>query len=126
MSYIGLGSRGPVAAAADATGLNPGNLTTSFTPAVINCNVSFFEIYHMVISGVPIGASATVLLNNKPWGFTYPNQGSEWDPTQPMELNPTDELDFLWSTNSGSPLVTIWLRYDPLIQPFAKSTIGTA
>lgn len=123
MSYIGLGSRGPVAALSDSTGLNTGNYTTAFTPAIISCNVAAFEVYHMVVTAVPVGANAQILINNKPWGFTYPLQGAEWNPPQPMLLNPTDELDFLWSiaATGPAPLVTLWLRYDPLIQPVMRS-----
>lgn len=123
MSYIGLGSRGPVSATSDTTGLNTGNYTTAFTPAVMACNVAYFEVYHMVVANVPIGANANIIINNKPWGFTYPLQGAEWNPPQPMLLNPTDELDFLWSiaASGQAPQVTVYLRYDPIIQPSGGS-----
>lgn len=124
MSYIGLGSRGPVIASADTTGFNTGNFTCSFSPAVLNTNVAYFEVYHFVVANVPVGASAQITINNKPWGFTYPLQGSEWNPPQPMLLNPTDQIDFLWSiVSSGSqaPTVTAWLRYDPDIQPVMRA-----
>jgi hypothetical protein len=122
VSYIGLGSRGPVAAIADTTGLNTGKYTNAFTPAVISCNVPYFEIYHLVITNVPVGANAQIVINNKPYGFTYPLFGSEYDPSQPILMNPTDEIDFLWSiTASGqAPQVTLYLRYDPLIQPVSR------
>lgn len=122
MSYIGLGSRGPVAAAADTTGLNTGNYTTAFTPAVLACNVPFYEIYHMVVANVPVGANAQIIVNNKPYGFTYPLFGSEWNPAQPLLMNPTDEIDFLWSiaASGQAPQVTVYLRYDPVIQPISK------
>jgi hypothetical protein len=123
MSYIGLGSRGPNVAARDTTGLNVGNYTNAFTPAAMACNVPAFEVYHMIISNVPIGANAQIVINNKPWGFTYPLQGAEWNPPQPMLLNPTDELDFLWSiaASGQAPNVTVWLRYDPAIQPVSRN-----
>lgn len=119
MSYIGLGSRGPYAAIADTTGMNIGNYTNAFTPDIISCNVPYFEIYHMVVTNVPVGARASLLVNNKPFGFTYPLFGSEWNPPQPLLMNPTDELDFLWSiaASGQAPQVTLWLRYDPDIQP---------
>jgi hypothetical protein len=118
MSYIGLGSR-TVTASRDTTGQNTGNYTSAFTSAVFNVNQPYFEIYHMVVQNVPIGANAQIVVNNKPWGFTYPLQGSEWNPAQPLLLNPSDELDFLWSiaASGTAPVVTVWLRYDPAIQP---------
>lgn len=125
MSYIGLGSRGPNTGASDSTGLNTGNFTNAFTPAILATNVPYFEIYHMIVTNVPVGANAQIVVNNKPWGFTYPLFGSEWDPSQPLLMNPTDEIDFLWNVlASGTPpLVTVWLRYDPLIQPITKQAL---
>jgi hypothetical protein len=125
VSYIGLGSRGPNTAATDTTGLNTGNYTNSFTPAALATNVPYFEIYHMIVSNVPIGANAQIVVNNKSWGFTNPLIGSEWDPSQPLLMNPTDEIDFLWSiaASGQAPLVTVWLRYDPVIQPYTKAQL---
>ena len=118
MSYIGLGSR-MVTATLDTTGLNSGNYTCAFTGTVLNVYQAYFEVYHIIVQNVPIGASAEILLNNKPWGFTYPLQGAEWNPPQPLLMNPSDELDFLWSipASGQAPIVTAWLRYDPAIQP---------
>lgn len=122
MSYIGIGQR-TVNAQIDSTGLNTGNYTNAFTPAILNSNVPFFEIYHIVVANVPVGANAQIVINNKPWGFTYPLQGAEWNPPQPMLLNPTDELDFLWSiaASGQAPQVTVWMRYDPTIQPVSRN-----
>lgn len=114
MSYISLGSR-PVTGSLDTTGLNPGNLTCSFGPAIINVNVPYAEIYHMVVNDIPGGAQATIYLNYRFYGFCYPNVGSEWNPSQPIYLNPSDELDFCWNIATGSPMVTIYLRYDPAV-----------
>jgi hypothetical protein len=117
MSYIGLGSR-PSTAVADQTGLNPGNYTNAFTPALVNVNVPNFEIYHMVVNGVPGGAQATIYLNNRFYGFCFPNVGAEWNPAQPIYMNPSDELDFCWNivASGPAPMATIYLRYDPAIQ----------
>jgi hypothetical protein len=116
MSYIGLGSR-VVTASLDQTGLNTGNYTAAFTPAALNVNVPYFEIYHMVVTSVPVGAQATIDINNKIYGFCYPNIGSEWNPAQPILMSPTDEIDFLWNiaATGPPPMTTIYLRYDPLI-----------
>lgn len=122
MSYISLGSR-TVAAALDTTGLNNGNYSNSFTPAVLNTNVSYYEVYHMVVTSVPGGAQAIIYINNKFYGFCYPNVGSEWNPAQPILMNPADEIDFCWNIAAAgtAPLVTAYLRYDPDINPGAMS-----
>lgn len=114
MSVIGLGSR-RVVSAPDLTGSNPGNLTAAFTPAVININVPFFELYKMIVQNVPIGFSALCAIDNKQFSFTLPNQGSEWDPSQPMLMIPTNELDLFWNiptSNTTLPVVTAWFRFD--------------
>jgi hypothetical protein len=115
--YVGLGSR-RVISAADLTGLNPGNFTAAFTPAVININVPYFEVYKMIVENVPIGFSATCVIDAKKFSFTLPNQGSEWDPAQPMQLIPANELDLLWNipvANTTVPIVTAWFRFDQSI-----------
>lgn len=121
MAYVKLGPR-TVTAAADQTGKNAGNLTTAFTGVTWSTNVAYFELYHMVISSVPVGAYANIYVNNQPWGFTFPNLGSEWDPTQPILLTPTDEVDFLWNVVAATtplPVTTAWIRYDPAAQTAA-------
>lgn len=117
MSYVNLGSR-IVIATADTTGLNTGNYTNAFSPAVINVNVPYFEIYHMVVTGAITTPQATIYINNKTYGFCYPNIGSEWNPAQPILLNPSDEIDFCWNLaagGTGAPTVSIYLRYDPTL-----------
>jgi hypothetical protein len=114
MPYVGLGSR-RVVAALDQTGLNTGNLTSAFTPAVININVPYYEVYKMIVENVPIGFSATCVIDTKHFSFTLPNQGSEWDPAQPMLMIPSNELDLLWNipvANPTVPIVTAWFRFD--------------
>ena len=118
MTYIGLGPR-QVLAAADQTGLNTGNLTTAFTAQALGFFVSQFECYHMVVTSVPSGAMGTVYLGARMYGFTFPNSGTEWDPSQPMLINPGTELDILWNVAAASPsslpLATAWFRYDPAV-----------
>ena len=118
MTYIGLGPR-QVLAVADQTGLNTGNLTTAFTAQALGFFVNQFECYHMVVTDVPAGAMGTVWLGANRYGFTFPNSGTEWDPSQPMLINPGTELDILWTTSATNPpsvpLVTAWFRYDPAV-----------
>ena len=49
MSYVTLGSRGPLTGVKDNSVLNPGNWTVSFTPDIINVNLSQFEVYKIVV-----------------------------------------------------------------------------
>lgn len=117
MSYVGLGSRFNIAAK-DATGMNAGNYTNAFTSGVLGINVANYELYHIVVSNVPAGAQATLYIGARQWGFTNPNGGSEWDPAQPMLLNPSEEVYFFWnlaSTGAVKPQVTCWFRYDPAL-----------
>jgi hypothetical protein len=117
VSYIGLGSRYTVAAK-DQTGLNAGNLTNAFTDSIVGIKIAQFEVYHMVVTNVPGNAMASIYIGARQWGFTNPLSGSEWDPSQPMLLNPGQELDFLWdlaATGTVLPQVTAWYRYDPTL-----------
>lgn len=114
MAYAGLGPRGPLLAVPDSTGHNSGNWTTAFTSAVLGINVAWFECFHMVVDQVPAGAYARIEIGAKPWGFTNPQAGSEWDPSQPMLLQPTQDIYFYWSAPATGvpPRVTMWFRYD--------------
>lgn len=117
MPYLPLGSV-TTPTAPDNTGLNPGNLTTAFTAAVLNARVAWFEVYHAVVTGVPAGGSAIVNVGAKQFSFTQPFGGSEWDPAQPLLLQTGQEVYFLWSlaaTVTVLPAVTLWTRYDPTL-----------
>jgi hypothetical protein len=118
VSYVGLGSV-VLTASLDTTGFNQGNYTCSFTEAVMSFTMPHVELYHAVVLNVPVGAQATVNINNKSWGFTYPLFGSEWNPPQPMSLTHGDQVDFLWNivASGQAPIVTVWLRYDPELNP---------
>ena len=116
MSYLSLQSRSTTAAL-DTTGLNDGNLTNAFTAREL-FPVAQYELYHMVVTDVPAGANGAVYIGARQWGFTFPNSGSEWDPSQPMLLTPGQEIYILWNIASPSPtglypVVTGWFRYDP-------------
>jgi hypothetical protein len=116
VAYIGLGSRS-VVATTDTTGFNAGNWTNSFTSAVININVANYEMYHAVITSAPAGAQATVQVDAQIYSFSFPLFGSEWDPQQPLLLQPGREIYFLWNiTASGTPpQVNCYFRYDPTV-----------
>ena len=118
MSYIELGVR-KATGAADATGNNKGNWTVVFTPTDLATNIAYFEIYHAVISGAP-GSTMTWFVDNKQWETTAAGDINSWDPNQPLLMIPGQNLYFYWSdpvTDNTPPTVTIWMRYDPNVQP---------
>lgn len=119
MSYVTLGSRGPLTGVKDTTGLNPGNWTAAFTPDIIDSNVSQFEVYKIVVlCHKPTLVTFNVFVDIFQWDTgVYGNQNS-WDPTQPLILRPGQTLAFTYSnpaTDGFPPIVTLWLRYDPAI-----------
>ena len=119
MSFVTLGSRGPTTGKPDTSVLNPGNWTVSFTPDIINVNLSQFEVYKMVV----FCAKATlvtfdVYVDNFKWDTGIYGNRNSWDPSQPLILRPGQTLAFPYSnpsTDGFPPTVTIWLRYDPAI-----------
>jgi hypothetical protein len=117
MTYAGLGYR-PVAGVLDTTGMNTGNYTCTFDPAVINANVPYFEVYHMYItSPVLSGQNTTVQLslNNGQWDYNLIAQANAWDPAQPMIMTPGDTVFFYFNVPisfTPPPIVTCWFRYD--------------
>lgn len=125
MSYIGLGSRWKFGAA-DSTGENTGNWTIAFTPADLNVNMPYFEVYKMVISGAP-GSSMDVFVEGNQWDTTIAADLNSWDPVQPLQMRPGESLYMYWSdpvTDNTPPLATIWLRYDQDIQANKSAAYG--
>lgn len=119
MSYVTLGSRGPQFGTLDNTGLNPGNWTVAFTPAIVNVQLSQFEVYKIVVlCKKPTLVTFNVFVDTFQWDTgVYGNQNS-WDPTQPLIMRPGQSLNFTYSnpaTDGFPPTVWIWLRYDPAI-----------
>lgn len=116
MPYITLGSR-KVAGAADSTGLNQGNYTCYFPTQLINCNVPNFEVYSICVTGLNQVANATVYVDAQVRSTAKLLGNAEWDPSQPILLQPGDDLAIAWSFGTGgAPTATIWLRYDPAVQ----------
>lgn len=116
MTYIELGSR-TKNGAADRTGNNIGNWTVTFAPVDIATNVSYFEIYKVIVHGAP-GSSLNWYVDTKLWETTLAADDNAWDPAQPLLMIPGRYLYFYWSNPSSDgqpPTVTIWMRYDPEI-----------
>lgn len=117
MTYIPLGAR-RVTAVTDMSGMNAGNWTAAFTPAVlsISTQLPYFEIFHIVITGGAPGASVIVNVDNNEWDTTLIGWQNAWDPAQPMLIQQGQTVYFLFSDAIADNLpatVTVWLRYDP-------------
>lgn len=114
MTYVTLGARGPVTGIKDVTGLNPGNWTVQFTPAILNVNIPQFEVYKMIVAG-GVNTTFTVYLDGKVWDVGIYGTLNSWDPVQPLIVRPGQEIDFAYSdaaTDGTPPVITLWLRYD--------------
>lgn len=118
MGYESLGATLPIVAAADATGMNAGNLTIALDDSANLPKIGNFVIWHMVLEDVPPGAAAVIKWNNsRTWSFVSPqNGGCEWNGNLPMRQS--DALYFLWNipapgTAGQIPQVTVYSMYDP-------------
>jgi hypothetical protein len=117
MSYFSLGSRRQVAAA-DRTGRNTGNLTAAFLAADLNIKVSQFELYHMAMTGIPSNTVITVYQGQQLYTVAQLDTIGDWDPAQPMLLEPAQEIYLFFNIPAAStiiPIVTCWFRFDPMI-----------
>jgi hypothetical protein len=116
MTYVTLGSRGPVTGTPDTSGKNPGNWTIAFDPDTINVNISQFEVYKMVVKSAAAGVPTfDVYVDTFQWDTGIYGTRNSWDPVQPLILRPGQYLYFCYSdpdTDGTPPTATIWLRYD--------------
>jgi hypothetical protein len=117
MGMVDLGPSLAITAAPDTTGLNLGFLTMQAGPSQLLVKVGQYEIWHMVLTNVPAGASARIFYNaQRPFGFCFPSiGGSEWWGRLPMRQS--DTLYFLWSLPSSTPAaqfptLTCYSQYD--------------
>lgn len=116
MAYVPLGSRGPVTAAADTTGLNGTNYTANFDVAALNARVPVCELYSMSVTGLTVVATVTVYVNGKVRSTAKLLGNAEWDPNQPILLTDGDDLALAFDFGTGTkPQATVWLRYDPAL-----------
>jgi hypothetical protein len=118
MTYISLGSRGPVTGKADTTGLNTGNWTIAFTTDILDVNVPQFEVYKMIVAGAN-NTTFNVYVENRQWDTAIYGTQNSWDPSQPLIMRPGESLYFTYSDSIADqtpPIATVWLRYDPLAQ----------
>jgi hypothetical protein len=94
----------------------------SFPPSVIASNLTDFEVYHISLNG-PVGSSLKVTVNTaNEWDYVAQGWSNSWDPSQPLLLNQTDQVDFYWNTaftgppydlvTNIQPVVTLFLRHE--------------
>lgn len=91
----------------------------TFAPDDLNLSQENTEVYQIDLDG-PVGASAKILKNRRPWNTVNQGFRNSWDPAQPMLLSPYDTVQFFWSTaftgppydpvTNVQPQVTMWLR----------------
>ena len=116
--YIPLGSRGPITAALDTTGLNPGNFTNLFDDNTLNAKLPYYEIYSITVTSLKVVATVTVYVNGQVRTTAKLLGNAEWDPNQAILMRDGDDLAIGWDFSTGTkPQVTVWLRYDPAVQP---------
>lgn len=117
-SYTYLGQRGPVTAGLDTTGVNPGNWTVVFTPAVLQFRVPECFVYKMNVKG-PLGSSFNVAIETQIHDVNiFGNQNSWYDDADQLVLRPGENLylqynaPFTYVGDPNTPIAWIFLRYD--------------
>lgn len=118
MSYVPLGSK-VVKAVKDTTGLNPNNWTNVFDVGVLGAKVPVYEVYSIVVTQVPQGATLTAFVGSRQRSAALLAGSAEDDMAQPILMTPTDELFLCWNVAASgtAPVATVWLRYDPALAP---------
>lgn len=117
MAYVGLGPI-RVVAAADATGLNPGNYTFALTS--LPFHVAWFECYHMCIPGnLPSATTLTVTIGQRIYTVAQCEGIADYDPAQPILMAPGQDIYVLTNIPTSPPLtnvpeLTAWFRHDSI------------
>jgi hypothetical protein len=109
-----------LAAAADATGFNPGNWTNAFLSSTLPTVNPQYQIYHMTVTGGTPFAGGRIFRGQQAWSTVQLdiNGTNEWDPSQPLPMKSGQEVYVYWNTpvsGGNPPTVTIWSQYDPAI-----------
>jgi len=93
---------------------------------MINVNLPYFEISHIVVNGAP-NSGFSIFVDIIKWESCPNGQSNAWDPSVPIPLNPGNTVYFYYSnpdTDGDPPVVTIWLRYDQDIIPNKNAVYG--
>jgi hypothetical protein len=114
-SYGFLGRRGPVTGIADQTGLNPGNWTIAFTPAILAFTVPEVLIYKINTMGA-LGSSFSVYIETQQHDVNvFGTQNSWYDDADTLVIRPGENFYLCYSnpaTDNTPPVATIFMRYD--------------
>lgn len=115
-SYGYLGKRGPYTGVPDTTGLNPGNWTIAFSPAILNVNVPEFMIYKIQCAGA-LGSTLDINVENVLWDVNIFGTQNSWhdDAGDSLIIRNGENVYLLYSdaiTDNTPPTATIFLRYD--------------
>lgn len=124
-TYIELGQR-TVVGKADTTGNNSGKWTIVFDQAVLNTNMPYYEIYHVVIHGAN-GSSMNWFVEQTQWETTVAADDNSWNPTQPLLMRAGQNIYMYWDdpvTDNTPPTATIWMRYDRDIDANERAAVS--
>jgi hypothetical protein len=122
-SYKYLGRRGPITGAADTTGLNVGNWTVAFTPAVLNFTLPEVLIYKIQMSGAP-GSTFSIYVDSDLWEQNVFGTQNSWvdEGGDALVVRTGQTLYLLYSdpvTDNLPPMATCFLRYDTSLASLA-------
>lgn len=115
-SYGYLGKRGPVTGLLDTTGLNTGNWTVAFSPAILNVNISEFLIYKIQCAGA-LGSTFNLFIENVEWDVNVFGSQNSWhdDAGDNLVVRNGENVYLMYSdavTDLTPPVATLFLRYD--------------
>lgn len=111
---MNLGSRSGRGKLDSQNPLLAGGWTVTFAPADLGISIPF-EVYHAALSG-PSASAFQVYLDTAFYSYAPRGDINEWDPTQPMHVNPGQTLYFYWNVSSGTaPRVSIFCREAPVL-----------
>lgn len=115
-SYQYLGRRGPILGDTDTTGLNPGNWTIAFTPAILNFTLPEVLIYKIQCAGA-LGATFNVFVDSDQWDSNVFGTQNSWhdDGGDELVVRTGQTLYLLYSnptSDNTPPMATCFLRYD--------------
>lgn len=110
MAYQDLGTRS-VLAVTDTTNLNPGNYTAIIDSAVwgnLTPSGDTFEVYHIFVATQPVPGiiqwnqapnfgQFMIWKNLVPWDNQTFSANNAWDPSQPMPVRDSDEIEIFFS-----------------------------
>jgi hypothetical protein len=116
--YQNLGRKGPIVGAVDTSGLNPGNWTIAFSPAILNFTVPEVIVYKLQVSGA-LGSSFDIYIDLDQWDVNiFGTQNSWHDENDNLLVRVGQTLYLMYSdpTSDGTPpTATCFLRYDTSI-----------